>query len=919
LQQPPADAGRAGWRRPLSQAYLSRCKESLREVLGPLDPAPEAVAAAVEAMRGFLDSERHAMAAAFAERPTGGDFCRRQSAIFDAVIGAIYDLAIIVVEFRRGRLPVDADLCVAAVGGYGRAHMAPWSDIDIVFVPAREEHEHIDAVVREMLALLNAVLVPQRHPHVSHSYRPLGDLAFVDHQTATALLESRFIAGDNSLYIHFMQNVLDSLQVVDFVALNIEERDLVWRDRRRALYAVEPDLKTGPGGLRDFHAAVWVAKAVYRIHDWDVLRALKMRGVITDFEQTEVLNALEFILRLRNWLHLDRGQKLDTVHVPYQARGADALGYTPLGRTAPEEFLMRDYFANARVIADFSRRLLALCRQQRMDFRHGLYVEGWTLHATHDRVFQEDPERLVSVFSESQRLRLPLSMGLERLVTQNHGALDATVRDRPQVGARFLDILRSTHHVAATLRDMLRLKVLEQLLPEFAPLLPFLPTDQAHEYSVGEHSLKCVDELERLRAQPNGEDEGIMGKALEALQEPEVLMLAALFHDVGKLDGTGNHSQTGIPVARRVAERLGVNEAAIGRLEFLIREHLTMMRTARLKALSLPDTISGFAAVLPERDPLDALDMLTMLTCADTRSVGRDVLKDTDRRLLMELFAKTAKWLQERSLGLETSDPEEMRQTMGRRLGRAPAMRDIDPEVLRRHLDRLPVWYAANTPPALIAKHITYLERVTAGDDPVVEFYQALGTRHTELTLCTLDRPGLLRDIAGTVFANNLDIYLCQQEIAQGVEGARRQAICTIWVDDFGQSLGQPKRDRLAGDLVNAVRGSETVEEILARRGRRPVDEVVVHSIEASNESSRLYTVVSLRAADERGLLFRVADALFRENLDIRVAKVTTWRGAAEDAFYVVEHGGGQVAEDRLGDLQRNLRERLTPREATAK
>ena len=228
-----------------------------------------------------------------------------------------------------------------------------------------------------------------------------------------------------------------------------------------------------------------------------------------------------------------------------------------------------------------------------------------------------------------------------------------------------------------------------------------------------------------------------------------------------------------------------------------------------------------------------------------------------------------------------------------RRLTRAPALKDMDPEVVRNHLERLPVWYAVNTPPALVAKHIAYLERLDGGEDPVVEFYQALGAKHTELTLCTTDRPGLLRDIAGTISANNLDIYLCQQEVAVAMgDQGRRQAICTIWLDDFGQSVTQGKRDRLAEDLSRVVRGEQTVSELLEKRGRSQVD-VVVHSVEVSNEASRQYTVVSIRAADERGLLFRLADALHQEQLDIRVAKVTTWRNAAEDAFYCVSSGSG--------------------------
>lgn len=858
--------------------------------MGQVPTTPEGQREAVGRLRTFLDEQRLELAQRFGERPSGSEYCRAHSALFDALIASIYQLATAQVEERLGRPATDADLCVAAVGGYGRAHMAPWSDIDVVFIPASEGYEYIDAVVREMLVWLNDVLVPRKHPQVAHSYRPLSDLQMVDHQTATALLESRFIAGNASLYVHFMSEVMNSIEPAEFVHLNVEERGDIWRDRRQSLFAVEPNLKTGPGGLRDFHAAVWVAKVVYRVNDWDVLGALRSRGVISEQEQIEVLNALEYLLRCRNWLHLARDQKLDTLHVQYQAPMARSLGYVGDGRLAAEEQLMRDVYTNARVVADFSRRLLATARSQRLDYRHGLYVENWTLWPNHDHIFREDPERLVAVFNDSQRLKLQLSLRLERLIELNAPLLDATVRDRPSVGARVREMLAQADDLGYTFRSMLRLKVLEQLLPEFAPLMPFLPSDHAHEYSVGEHSLKVLEELERVRKQPSGEDETIMAEAIKALQEPEVLFMAALFHDVGKLDGQGDHSSTGQPIARRVAERLQLSEQSIERLEFLIREHLTMMRTARLKALSLPETIAEFVAVLPSRDPLDALDMLTVLTYADTRCVGANVLRDTDRRLLMELFSKGAKWVQDRPMD---EDNQVLRETLGRRLGRAQAMKEVEPQRLAAHLERLPVWYAVNTPPALIAKHIGYVERVAAGEDAVVEFYNALGTQHTEVTICTLDRPGLLRDIAGTVAANNLGIYLSHQDVAEGTEELRRTVLATVWVDDFGQRLTQTKRERLAQDLTSVIKGQESVAEVLMRRGKVFTDDLIVHSVEVNNESSRQYTVVNVRANDQRGLLYRLADALFRESLDIRVAKVTTWRNAAEDAFYVVSSETG--------------------------
>ena len=888
------------------QAATARYKARLQASLGSdwLDGSRRREV--IARIRGFLDDGRAELAAEFELKPTGEAYCQGHSALFDSVLSACFDLALSTVERREGPLPMDADLCVVAIGGYGRAHLAPWSDIDLAFVPMIEEHEHIDAIIREMLAVLDELLVPLQHPHVAHSYRPLADLAYIDYQSATALLESRFVAGDMSLYMHLMQAVIASMSPVDFAYFNMLERQEIWNSRRQSLYAVEPLLKTGPGGLRDFHAAVWVAKVVYRLHDWDVLGALRQRGIISERDEKAALAGLEYVLRVRNWLHLHRGTKLDTLHKGYQQDLALALGYRDHGRVAASEDMMRELYAAMRAMADFSRRLLMVCREERMEFRHGCLVERWQLEPGHDTVFTEDPARLVELFADAQALDLTMSVRLQRQIVSHAHLVDESVVARRDVGEAMIRVLRPEADVSKTLRQMLNMQILERVLPDFGPLLTFLPSDQAHEYTVGEHSLKVVDELQRLALAPNGEDEKILSDALAHLQEPEVLIFAGLFHDVGKLDGTGAHSLTGIIRAREAAERLGLQEHQIARVSFLIREHLTMMRTARLKPLQLQDTIEEFVDCLPAEDPLDALDMLTLLTYADTRSVGQNVLKDTDRRLLMDLFGKAARWIQERPL-LEGGASEQAGRAR-RRLTRAPALKDLDPEVVRAHLERLPVWYAVNTQPAVVAKHIDHLARLSHSDGPVIDYHQSLGAKHTEMTLCTTHRPYLLRDIAGAIAANNLDIYLCSQEVAlaQG-EDVPRQAICTIWLDDFGQSVTQPKRDRLAEDLASVLRGDETVAELLVRRGRGPAD-VVVHSVEVSNEASRQYTVVSIRAADERGLLFRLADTLASEALDIRVAKVTTWRSAAEDAFYVVStQTGAKLSNEQTNGLADRL------------
>ena len=863
--------------------YPGQLTERLRQALvgcGSVLTERESVTTAV---RGFIDAERATLRERLVAAPTGSEYSLAHSTLFDVVLAALFRMASEVVADQLGPIPREADLCVAAVGGYGRASLSPWSDIDMVFIPASEDNEAIVAVVREMLLLMGETLVPGRHPLVAHSYRPLGDLGLIDHQTATALLESRFIAGDDSLHVHFMQRLIRSIEPVEFLHLNLEERREVWDSASQSVFAVEPNVKGGPGGLRDFHAAIWVSKVVYGIQDWDILGVLRERGIVSWDDSTAVLKALEFLLVCRNWLHDAKGQKLDVIHVDYQQSMAAALGYETRGEVTAGEQMMRDYFDAARTIHGFSRRLLSTVQRERLTFRHGTHVANWALYPNHDGIFAEDPARLIYLFEERQRLALNASVELERLISQNLYRLDETIRSKAAVGSSFLRILSSERDVAGTVRELMLSGVLEGLLPELAPLMVFLPGDPAHEYTVGEHSLKVIDELQRMRDKPVGEDQQTLSQAMEMVQEKEVLYLAALYHDIGKLDRGSNHSTTGAPVGAEVAKRLGMEPSGVQRVRFLIQEHLTMTRTARLRATTLPETIENFVAVLPADAPLDALDMLMLLTSADASSVGRDVFRENERRLLMELFVKAARWVQDRPMVDEPGATERI----SRRLRSTPAFRDIEPDRIRRHLTGMPTWYAVNTPPALIAKHIGYLERVSQGEPVVVEFYHALQAMHTELTVCLADRPGILRDIAAAVTANNLDIYLVQSDVCSMPEADEQCAIATIWVDDYGQPLGQVKKDRLRADLEKLLTDQEAAVEVLQRRGKVVSDRVVLHGIGVNNADSRQHTVVNIRADDQKGLLFQLTDAMAAEDLDISVAKVTTWRGAAEDAFYV--------------------------------
>lgn len=888
-----------------------RLRAALEECVGSAEYAGSSPAqqrllvrqARLRAFRQFIDVEREQLRQRTLEQPTGLETARAHAEIFDSLIAAMYAVA----QAEARDVPPEGEagkLAVAAVGGYGRAQLSPFSDIDVVFIPSHEGHPQIDAAVREIYRMLVDTLDPRRHPKVSHSYRPFSDLSLLDHQTLTALLEARFLAGDEHLFQHFMYEVMRQINPVSFVYETRRERAVVWQARSASLYAVEPEIKTNPGGLRDFHAAVWIAKITHQISEWDVLGELQRRWVLSGSQCREVLEALEFLQTIRNWLHFRRGQRLDTLHVEYQGELARTLGYVSDGERSAEERFMQDYYTHARTLADFARRMIRQCDHARLPLGEGFWVQAGTLQAGHEGIFRENPARLIQVFEFAQRYRLAFSLELEELIRREATLIDGRLQRNPDAAASFWAILSSSGDVAGTLRAMLDQGVLERYLPEVGIAMPLIPFDPAHDYSIGEHSLRIVEELQALRDGTDPEA-ALLREVFVQVTEPALLYLAALLHDVGKARRQGDHSEVGADLAREVALRLGLGEDRIARLEFLIREHLLMPRTARLWSLALPETIERFVDRIPT---LDSLDMLYLLSYTDIKAVGERVLRDTDKRLLQELYLKARREWERRSSRLEGDAVALEQARVRRRVARQLSLRDLPEEEVEAHLKAMPPWYAVNTPPAVIARHLEYVQRVPT-EQVVTDFYHERQAHYTEMTVCTWDRLGLLRDIAGALTANNIDIYLVQMDVRRE---DRPISISHWWIDDYGQPVSEVKRSRVVEDLQAVLRDGLPVSEVLKRRGKRLANGVRLQSLELRNGISRQHTVVQVRATDQIGLLYLLCAAMVEEGLDIATAKVTTWRGGAEDAFYVTDTHGAPLTDENCRRVAERLRARLS-------
>ena len=805
------------------------------------------------------------------------------------LVRALDDAILAVYEMAHASAPDGAGMCVLATGGYGRGELSPFSDVDLTVVPGEEEAT--DQMVRDFYHLVFDVLGGAGFT-VTYAYRPVEDLSQIDHVTATALLECRLVAGDSDVHERFKEALHATVDPLAFVLEKIEERERQGMHRADTMYLVEPNVKGGPGGLRDAHSALWISRPVFGIQGGDPLEQLVRLGQVEEEEAEKVKSGLAFLMDVRYCLHLASGRKNDLLLMAHQEAVAGRLGYQDA------ESLMKDYYANAAIVHGFSEWLGQQCLDQTVDLRNGFTVMGGRLHASSEEDFRSHPENCLLAFRLRKRYSLPLSLPLQTLLERSAPCIDEEVLHSREAGEHFLALFESCSGLATTLREMLRLGVLNRFLPEFAALMPLIPYDPSHVFTVGEHSLHALEELENLSA-AGASEQGRFRLILERLKDPGVLLLACLLHDMGKVSDRDSHAAEGARLARPTLARLGLSEERISKVCFLIQNHLSMARTSRLRDLSVDRTIAEMAGLAGDTE---TLDLLYLLTYVDTRSVGPGALSAAAERSLDELYGKVLRKMlsdmPEQDVGARV---EAVIDNMARQIAR----RDISQEAVRQHCQQMPPSYALNAEAGEIALHIAFARRL-AEENPVVDFFDPEGGNLTEVTICTYEEPmpGLFSKITGAFFACGINIHQAQVFTRSS---RPKVAIDTFWVDFNGAQLEERTRERFDGTIREVLRGGGTVGELLRARGKLPPESISLEKLELNNQVSDDRTVVELRAGDQTGLLYVMAAALSELRLDISTAKITTWAGKAENAFYVTDERGGKIGDERTADIEQRL------------
>jgi len=859
-------------------------------------------AALLPALRVGLLEERSRIAALHRGGAGGLEVVALYADLIDALIGQLFRLADTLLATPAEREASDG-CAVVALGGYGRRELNPASDIDVMLLFPRRVDAYVDAVLRHLLYVLWDLGFA-----VGHSTRSLADAAHMmeaDLTAKTSMLESRFLAGSPAVFAEFQARLWRAFQgrrAQRFIAAKRAEQAERHARCGGTVFLQEPNVKEGPGGLRDFHLALWAARARYRLGGVEELFTL---GLLGASELTEALEALDFLLRVRSELHYLSGGRNDLLTLAVQVPVAAALGFRDDDVRSSVERFMRQYYLRAGSLHRLARRVVERClarpdshveavmrKLRARDIGDGFSELEHRIQVPPDarRLFQEDPVRLLKLFWYGQELGHELSGEAQEAVRANCDLLDDRVRRSNRALGCFLAILGRPRGAAATLRLMHQLGLLAAYIPEFARVTCLVQFDFYHRYTVDEHTFVLLDHLEALHDTEDPRLQEFRRIALE-LKKPEVLKLAVLLHDIGKGEGHG-HAERGVALSETILARLGLAEADAADVRFLVAHHLSMAHIAERRDLEDERLIIEFARQV-ERE--DLLRMLYLLTYLDLNAVGPQVWSDWKASLLWQLFVKTHTAL---SRGVPEGEAEERRAQDLRAALVAELASEFGAEGVRQHLALMPLRYILTTSAAKVARHLQMIEEVRRGEPAAIHWTAYPEAGYTEVLVCAPGAPGRFTGVVGTLTANGINILSAQlYSRADGI------MIRAFQVSDGRGAAPQDevvwRRFRL--DLRGFLTGQTPVRELIRSRHRhllakpRPQEGEIRTRVEFDNVVSDRYTVIDIRTQDRLGLLYVIASTLSRLEIDTVLAKITTEVDQVMDVFYVTEKDGRKV------------------------
>ena len=829
-------------------------------------------------------------------------------------------------------------LAILATGGFGRRELAPYSDLDLLLLSAKEPGVEVREFAQELLHPLWDAKVDAGH--AARSYAQALTLPASDLAAATALLDARFLVGDQKLAEKFLAEFRSRIAATaaeNFVARLRAERTARHSRFGDTIFLLEPDLKNGPGGMRDLCVGRWAAMARFGTSD---TRRLQDLGVMTERLALAYEGAREWLLRVRIAMHGAAGRRQDQLRFGLQEALAPIL--CPNVRVAEGdvrpavhpavEALMHQFHAQAKLIYRETERLLQRATL-RDDYRRttvpvklrgasgndpSFVLRDGALEPTDDGLFGRKPSEMIRMFSVAIELDVPLALRSRELISELCAGEPAALRADPDAGPRFVEVLTDIGDRSnpSRLEELHEIGLLSALVPEWEPSTGRVQHDIYHVYTVDQHALYAVARMQAIARGDLADEFPAVTEAIRAVERPLALFVGTLLHDVGKPFGKP-HSDIGADMTVTIAGRLGLGEQDVRRAEFLVRQHLVMGQMSQRRDLDDLDMIADFAELCGDEENLRELFLLTF---CDLSSVAPDNLTSWKETLLRELYQRTLTFLRRGRdlLGAERQGILETRQRKVTELALAE-IPGADPVALFRGL---PDRYFVENRSARIVSHLRLMhERRLSGAASALEISHQPKLGITEMVLTAEDAPGLLAEVAGVLHANRIDVVdaaIYSRDSTGG--GAPAEALDVFRVrDGYGRAVtDESKWRKIRQDMEAVLSDQVAVEALVAARPRNDSlatwkTPEVPTELKIDNQGSRDFTVIEIITGDRPGVLYAIARTLFAQGLDIHRSKIATEANRVVDTFYLRDKATGEKITDpqRMAEVRESLRASL--------
>ncbi len=821
--------------------------------------------------------------------------------VFDEVVLGIFDAAVAAHPYRER---LSDGIAIVAHSGYGRRDNAPHSDLDLMLLHSPGVASLIPELAGRLVQDLSDVGVELGFS--VRTPRQACQLAATDPIISTAMMECRFLKGNESLFQKFFEKFRRKFSGSAFNS-QIKAIEASRREERRkygdTVYLLEPNIKRSRGGLRDIHLLRWVGFAAY---GESLPRKLKQMGKLTASDHAKLRDARDFLLILRHGLHLHAGSAQDLLTKSEQLRIAERGGYEGDEGVLPVERFMQEYFRHTTEVRHIVSNFVAAAKWN-SPFRMAVHnMFGRTV----DKDYIVGPRYISAGPDGHDRVRDNLVESLRLMDLSNRHAkridhdLWQVIRDSmlnneidevtPKAAGFFLSLLSRTGRLGQLLRRLHELHVLDKLVPGWGHARSLLQFNDYHKYTVDEHSLRAVEEATEFL-----NHDGELGRVYRKLEPKTTLHLALLIHDIGK-GFVEDHSEVGKRIAAKVAKHLNLADREARRLEFLVHRHL-MLNHLAFRRDNSDQAILAEAAT--EIGTTTNLRMLFVLSCADLAAVGPGVLNNWKLEVLTDLYLR----LMETLSGGEESDP---RMSPVRERLKLAAEREADPAWFKRHIDVLPTAYLRGAEEDHVLPDLERLRGL--GSNEAVAWGSYLPTRDVAQYSV-----GARVDIADGIF-----FRLAGALASQGLEilSAEIHSLAdSMFLDKFivhdPDHSGEPPEGRfedVSRRLVESLHADEhqppTFRRIFCQRESGPSLKPKPTQIRIDNSISDRFTVLDVFAHDQPGLLYTIARAIHELGLSVQVAKIGTYLDQVVDVFYVTDAEGKKVSDElHLDEIRSRL------------